>query len=886
LKHLILYLLTCLLLPFDVLAQQGVRGVVRDHKGDPVGFVTIYCKAEKKGTNSNADGSFELALPAGQHEIMFQCVGYKSVAVVSTVDKGYTPVVVTMQDQSYELRSVDVSANGVNPAVWIMRKAIAAAPYYKRQILSYNAKVYIKGSGSLDEIPLLLRKTLAKEGITEGMKLLMESINEVSFTQPNTYKEKALSVKSSLPVEGAPEPMSMLRGSMYNANTEGVVSPLSPQAFSVYTFTLEGSFYEEGKEVNRIKVTPKRKGNDVWEGYVYIMEGLWCLHSTDLRNKSQFDVRIITSFRPVPGYDFVWMPVTYDIRARGGMLGFSGSFSYLASVSNYAIRLNPNLDHEWVKRQQKDQAQVIPEVAADDQKTPAAAKPKTQRQEKIEALLAKDQLTKMEMVKLASNMKKEAEEDRERGNNLEIIDEDSSIMVVDSMATKRDSMFWQENRPVPLMETEMQSYVRADSLAAVAQKDTAVRKKSTGSGSGFDIMEIFLGTTVKLNKGKHFVGWSGIIGPGSEIFLNTVDGWGMAVEWQLGNKREDSKEWLFSNKIRVPFGRSAVNSYGRFEYRYKPLRKGSFALEGGSYISDFNSQGGPSQFVNSLMLIFDKRNLTKLFQQEYAAVSHETELANGLLWKADAGWYNRYELFNNRKYAAKESLDGKITPNTPIPYYYMPSHQATLLHTSFTYTPRQRYRIDKGKKIYVQGKLPTFAVDYTQGLPGILGSDVDYSKAGFSIIERIKPVHWLHLNAKLSHGFFLHNTASFFPDYAHFTGNRSPVLNTDPLYTFRQLDYYAYSTTRQYTTLHAELDFKRILVKRLPYINMTSIREVIFYNGLLPENGRTYQEVGYGVDRILGLLRADVFVGLKGNAYNNWGVRLVINTSMLSINRR
>ncbi len=860
-----------LLFYFPTCIAQGVKGIVRDAKNEPVGFVTIYCKEQKKGTNSNADGTFELHLPEGNHIVYFQSVGYKTKTVSVAVAGGFTTINVQLDEQAYQLNDVKVTSGGTNPAVWIMRKAIAAAPYYRRQVLMYDAKIYSKGSGKLDDIPFLFEKLLKKDGIVEGKTFLLESINEVSFTQPNTYKEKALSVKSSLPAEGTPQPMRMIRGSMYNTSDPDLVSPLSPQAFSVYTFKLEGSFYEDGREVNRIKVTPKRKGQDVLEGYIYIMEGLWCLHSTDLKTfGGGFETKIITSFRPVAGYDFVWMPVTYDIQVKGGYLGFKGSFRYLCSVSNYKIKLNPNLDHNWVKKQTKD-VSAIPVVKEEAEKPKAKVEvKKTKRQEDIEKLLAKEELSKMEMLKLANKMKLESESSQH--NDLEI-HKDSSSITMDSLATKRDSTFWVENRPVALMESEVVSYKQFDSVATKKQRDSTAKSND----SSFYWMGILAGNSWKLNKGQNRVDWSGLVGEGSEIFVNTVDGWGATVQWSVGSVRKDSKEWTFTNRIRVPFERKAINTVGKFEYWYKSVSLGKFDIEGGTYTSDFNAIGGSSMIVNSLMLLIDQRNLMKLYQHDFVRMSNQIELTNGLLWKSNLGWYNRYELWNISRYASKETSAGKITPNEPVPGYHMPTHQAAIFYNSFSYTPRQRYRIERGKKQYVQGKWPTFELGITNGIPDMLGSDVDFMSMQLSIIERIKPLHWLSINAKLSNQFFVYNNASYFPDYTQAVGNQSPIFNGDPLYRFRQLNYYQYSNTTSLTTLHAELDFKRLLVKRLPLVNMTSIREVMFYNGLYTPSNPVYQELGYGIDEIIGFIRVDAFVGLKGTAYNNWGVRFILN---------
>jgi hypothetical protein len=872
-------LFICLFFSTRIVFAQGVKGIVKDAKNEPVGFVTIYCKEQQKSTNSNADGTFELKLPEGTHIVYFQSVGYKTKGVSVTVTSGIAPLTVVMEEQAYQLQEVSVRNGGTDPAVFIMRKAIAAAPYYRRQILMYDAKVYIKGSGKIDAIPGLFEKMLRKEGFTEGQTFLIESINEVSFKQPNTFNEKAISIKSSIPSEGAPQPMSMLRGSLYETNSNDLISPLSPQAFSVYTFKLEGSYYEGGREVNRIKVTPKRKGEDVLKGYIYIMEGLWCLHSTDLTtNGGGFETKIVTSFRPVSGYDFVWMPVTYDIEAKGGMLGFRGSFRYLASVSDYHITLNPNLDHHWVANQSKE----APPVMEEEKTIVAQPKPqasKTKRQQDIEQLLAKDELTKMEMLRLANKMQKESES-RQQKESLQIVD-DSSTMVVDSMATQRDSSFWLNNRPVSLMESEVVSYKQFDSVmvekAKAHAKDSARHKRDTG----FHVMNIVWGTGGRFNHKKNYYEWGGLL-TGSELFLNAVDGWGGSVQWRLGSVRENGKTWDFQNRIRIPFERKAVNSLATLSYWYKPKSLGKVTVTGGSYVSDFNAQGGPSMFVNSLFLLIDQRNLMKLYQQDYAKMSHQIELTNGLLWEVSAGWYNRYAVWNTNRYAKKETPDGKITPNTPTPGYVFPTHQASIITNTFTYTARQRYKIEKGKKNYVQGELPTFKLTTTNGVKGVLSSDVDFMKAEVTVTERIKPLHWLFINARLGHQFFIYNNRSFFPDYNQVIGNRSPFFTGDALKVFRQLDYYQSANTGSITTLNAELDFKRLLIKRLPLINMTSLREVVFYNGLYTPSNKTYQEIGYSIDGIIGVMRLDVFAGFQNTSYNNWGVRLVLNINGLN----
>jgi len=846
-------------------AQDGIKGIIKDGKNEPIGFVTIYTKELKKSTNSNLDGTFELQLPKGTHTVFFQSMGYKIQQYSVDVVAGFSKLTVTLSEQAYQLKEVNISNGQTNPAVWIMRKAIAAAPYYRRQVLMYNAKVYVKGSGKLDNIPFVFEKLLKKEGFVEGKFFLTESINEVQFSQPNSFKEKALSIKSTMPSNGAPSPMRMARGSMYNTGNAELISPLSPQAFSVYNFTLEGSFYEDGREVNKIKVTPKRKGKDVLDGSIYIMEGLWCLHSTDLTNRDgDFNARIITTFRPLNEFNYVWMPVTYEIKVSGGMLGFKGSFAYLASVSDYKIRLNPNLNHTWVRQQTKD-FQQIPIIMEDAPKPQVVKEVKSKRQQEIEILLAKEKLTNMEMLKLANKMKREAEADALKSPQIAT---DSSEIIIDSLAFLRDSIFWISNRSVALMEGEISSYKQIDSMGTIAKKDSSAKK----SNQKFDFKNILLGGEFKFKQSRHWLKWDGLV---KNVFVNTVDGWSNTLQWQLGNVNKQGKEWTLTHNLHIPFERKVLNTFVDFQYWYLPQRVGKIGIEFGSNINDFNINGGASAFINSVMLLLDSRNLVKYYQHDYVMLKHQVELANGLLFKTNLNIANRYQLSNINRYALKENTGSNITSNLPIPFYAMPTHQAMQLINSFSFTPYQRYRLLKGRKENIEGKWPTIEIQSVNGIPNILSSDIDYMRLQVGISERIQPLHWLTINATINHQFFVYNTASFFPDINHQNGNGSPVIVSNPLTTFRHLDYYAQSTTTPITTVHAEVKMKRILIKRLPLLNMTDMKEVVFYNSLIKHsNSNNYHEIGYGLAEIVSALRADIFVGLNGIAYQNWGVRL------------
>src|SRR6266516_2866925 len=72
----ILFFLSCL--QFSSFAQSFIlSGKITDTKGNALPFASVIVKGTTIGTNSNVDGLYTLRLKPGQHEIIFQYVGYK-----------------------------------------------------------------------------------------------------------------------------------------------------------------------------------------------------------------------------------------------------------------------------------------------------------------------------------------------------------------------------------------------------------------------------------------------------------------------------------------------------------------------------------------------------------------------------------------------------------------------------------------------------------------------------------------------------------------------------------------------------------------------------------------------------------------------------------------
>ena len=111
---------------------------------------------------------------------------------------------------------------------------------------------------------------MKKEGLEEGKVMIMENITDLNFKLPNIIEQNTISMRSTM--EGNDEsPMGYITLSLYN-DIDGIISPLSRDAFTYYKYQLDASFYDHDYLVHKIKVIPRREGFDLYSGHIYIVE--------------------------------------------------------------------------------------------------------------------------------------------------------------------------------------------------------------------------------------------------------------------------------------------------------------------------------------------------------------------------------------------------------------------------------------------------------------------------------------------------------------------------------------------------------------------------------------------------------------------------------------
>jgi hypothetical protein len=844
--------------------SQCIEGQIKSNKGDTIGYATVYAQSVSKGTTSNAQGFYKLDLPAGNHKITVRYLGYKTKEFTVNCTGGSQKLDIVLQEQLYKIPEVRILASGEDPAYGIMRKAVAMSYYYLNQVEEYDCRVYLKGSGKFDNIPRLMKKTLKKEGLEEGKVMIMESISDLNFQLPDIIEQNVLSMRST--IEGTEQsPMDYVTISLYQ-DINGLISPLSKDAFAHYKFELLASFYDQDYLVHKIKVIPRREGYDLYSGVIYIVGGFWHLHSAELQiEQKMFKIKWNQVYSPVN--NDVWMPISHNFDIEAGGMGFEVKFKYIASVSNYKVKLNSKIDHSLYRNMLVESQEEINEIN----------KILGEQQKEIKELVQKEDLSKKESRKLKKLVEKEIDKTETKKKDLEL--NDNETYNIEDSASLRSVAYWDSIRPIPLSPDELDSYKLKDSVQLRMETDTTYRDSIEHEEKKFRWSDIFMGGDHRFADAHRF-SYGGLIDLG-HINYNTVDGLKYGMDLRYSYYNDSTGKYLsIRNNIDYAFARETYTSDMSIYYRYNGLKRASIQLSGGRSVSDFDSETGITENLNLLTTLVLKENYLKLYQKDFVKISHTTDIANGLRLYTGFEYAKRQELINNSDFYLWNPFDNEFTTNIPpvdnFNADFVQSHNASILSINLSYTPEYYYRIRNGVKWNTRSRFPTFKLNYTKGIKGFLDSDVDFDRLDFIISQGISVKRVGALRYKLTAGSFLNSEDLYFADYKHFGTNTPFLMGTSERNTFRLLDFYDYSTNKSYFEVHASVENDRILLKRLPILNKTLMREVVYVNYLASTGNKPYYEVGYGLNQIFLMFNLEVFTGFKGASHEYTGIKIGI----------
>jgi hypothetical protein len=771
-----------------------VKGKVIDNQGNPLSFVSVYLEKTVTGTTTNDSGDYILNIKKpGKYVLIFQIIGYTTLKKEVQMLSLPFELNIVLTEENIQLQEIFIATKD-NPANSIIRNVIANKEKNTDKYAEYTAKFYSRGLTRIKEAPeSFLGQTLGDFGggldsTRSGIIYLSETFSKI-YSQKNSkkFKEKITASK----VSGRDNGISFNRAQDSNLDLyenslpvfNDLISPIAINAFSYYTYKLVGSFYDtNGKLINKIKLIPKRKGDRVFEGFIYVVEDDWALYGTDVTaTGAQVNIPIINSLKLKQGYNYsreidAWVLISQTIDFDISIFGFkpNGRFSYAYSDYNF----KPSFDENTFTNE---------------------------------------------------------------------------VLSFEKEATEKDTVFWNNLRPVPLTMAEVADYKIKDRIQTT-RKSKKYLDSLDRKANSFGWLDPIKGYSFR----NSYENWSfSYSGPLLQTKFNTVQGLNAAAGLRYFKSLNEKGKW-WSASINVNYGVSdkRIRPSFIFSKKWDNLSRPLLTISGGTAVVQFNSDDPISTIDNSIRSIILRENYLKIYESQFAKISYSEEVKNGIYFSSSLEFANRKPLFNTNNYSfTKQRGNDPYTSNNPIaPLNFtnapFAAHRIAVLNIETRFVFGQKYLSYPDRKFSLGSeKYPSVSINYRKTFAAAnkaLHSDLFIT----TIKQQINTGTYGDFSYHLRGGLFLKNKEIAFMDNMQVRGNQLTWVTNTQLNSFGLLPYYKYYTNDKYAEAHVEHNFKGAILGRIPLINKLNFHLIGGVKSLVMASERPYTEYSVGLGNI------------------------------------
>jgi hypothetical protein len=781
--------LACLLFFFlfsNAFAQQfKVSGKITDDAGNAVPFASVYIQNTTQGASANSEGEYGLYLKPGQYVIQYKAVGYKQES--RTVDLRQNKTVnVTLSIETYQLQAVNIG--GKDPADAIIRKAIKKRKTYLNEVKAYTADVYIKGLQKLLDAP---KKFLGRNIDDIGKQLGLDSNRRGII-----YLSESQSKYSY-----------MYPGNVHEEMISSKVSG-NNRAFSFNRATdMRVNFYENYEDWGRVSLRPLI--SPIADNAFFYYNYRW-IGETVENGKTVNKIKVIPRRTHDPcfeGYIYIqddsWRLVGVNL--------------YITKKANISIVDTIKINQQFVPVNNK------------------AWMTSTIRFDFVGGIFGFKFggyfISIYKNYDLAPIFNKK---------------DFNEVLRITKGINKKDSTYWDQERPIPLTAEEKTDYKKKEVLAAKRESKTYIDSVDKVNNKFKPITLVLGGIDLRNRYKKEYYHFDPVLG---DIFFNTVQGFAFYYKAAFTKMIDTVNNRFFRFAANAGYGFSNHIFSGDINI-IAPVNKFQFGFNAGSEVLDMNNLQPITTLSNTVHSLFAGQNYQKLYQKQFVSASLSGHIAGGLRASAAVEYANRNWLPNTSAYSFSNndkdySSNNPMVPTADVPLF--PQNQALKIALHASYDFSNRYETYPNGRRYLPSKYPTIDVNYTKGIKNILGSDVDYDKLSVDIMKTDIPMGlYGRTSFYIGAGKFINSNSLFFTDYNQFKGNEG-LFYRSGINSFLLLNYYTYSTYTEYIEGHFEHNFSGFIANKIPVLRKLKLQEIFHVNYLSSPELKNYYEVGVGI---------------------------------------
>jgi len=799
-------LLLALVLNNAAKAQVTVKqlsGKIRDsHSNESIPFASLQFKHSGLGKLSDSSGAFVISLRSWPSDtLIISYAGFEDYFLKIDTSKNKIEVTINLERRKTNNEVVVKSKFSKGYLLW--RKVVRNKEkndrsrfdnysyelYNKLEIDLNNVNVDKMQKGFLPPKPfkfILNNVDTTSEASPILPIYLVENISDY-YAQKDPSKSREV-IRASKTIGLKNESVSKFLGGMYqNINVyknfipvfdRQYVSPISNDGDLYYNYKLSDTQYVAGRKFFRLVFFPKRKGENTFQGDVWIADSSYAVQKMNLQVSPGTNINFIEKLSLVQEYQLIQDSIWFLAKDK--------------FIANFNLTGAKNLSLIGRKTTTYNKIQINQSV-------------------------------------LPSSLLSTIKDDKRK-----------ELVIVTNDALEKPDSFWQANRHEGLNKNESNFYKMADSLLSMPEFESYSEWLS------------FIGT------GYRFVG-NYEIGP----WMNWISGnsyEGLRLRFDLGTNYHFNKNIYLSSYL--AYGTKDRKLKGKFETLFmlgKDPRSSIRLLYKNDldYGQTYYDEVG---YDNVFALAARKNQVPiKLISIEEQKLEYFKEWRTGLSLTSSL----HRKIFNPIKDLPRK----QDFTSTDIPGNF--NDFQINLRLRFAYL--ERFLQDDFFRTSLGSDYPVLELNYTKGIKGILNSGYTYSKATFSISDYLKvpPIGTIYYGAYAGKvwGTLPYMLLNIAP------GNEIYYYNK---YAFNLMNRYEYIFD-EYCGFNIEHNFGRGIFRLLPQNKKLKLRQFwnakILWGGLSESNttlnlksnfpftslnGRTYMELGTGVDNILRFFRVDL----------------------------
>ena len=796
-----------------------IKGNVTDKEGAPLSSVSVYLDNTFTGTTTNNNGDYNLTLKkSGKYAVIFQIIGFTTLKKEVNITSFPFELDVVLEEENVQLKEIVISTKD-NPANRIIRNVIANKDKNTDKYAEYTAKFYSRGLYKIKDAPeKFLGQNLGDFG--GGLDSTRSGIVYLSETVSEiNFQKKPKKFKEKIiasKVSGRDNGPSFNRAEDANIN-----------------------FYENTVEFGNDLISPI--STNAFSYYKFKLEGSFYDKSGKLINK----IKLI----PKRKNDRVFIGSIYivedDWALYGADVSVTGAQVNIPVVDVLHLKQNYNYSTEndaWVLISQSIDFRVNVFGFKFDGRFSAAFSEYNFSPKFSENTFSNEVLT------------------------------------FEKDATKKDSVYWNKLRPMPLTKEEVKDYSIKDSLKIV-RKSKKYLDSVNGKQNKVNLLSPITGYTYRNSFEKWSLSFKGLLGNSG---FNTVQGLNTSLDFNYFKRLNDKgKQWNAGVKVNYGFSEKIIRPTLFFGKKWNNISRPQLEISGGVTTAQFNNREPISALDNTIRSLYLRDNYLKIYEKEFAKISYSEEIKNGIFFSSSLEFANRKPLFNTNNYSfAKQSKNAPYTSNNPLDKTdyknaAFKAHTIATLNIGATFIFNQKYLSYPDRKFNMGNKkYPSLTVNYRKNFAAsnaALNSDLFTA----NLRQGISASNYGDFSYNIKGGLFLKKKDIAFMDNLQANGNQLTFVTDNQLNSFGLLDYYKFYTNDKYAEAHIEHNFRGAVLSKIPLINKLNLHLVGGAKTLFMADNKPYTEYAVGLDNIgfgkWRFLRVDYVksnhAGIKNNGF-------------------